>query len=845
MDTGHVNSILLPDAHKWRTMMMLLVFCVAHKACRAASDIEPTTTTVWQPIEFTFTSSTEYAQPAPWMTLQLNASLIHVSSGTILTLPGFWDGNTSWKVRFSPPMKGAWNYSTAFTDKTNSGLHKQEGEFTATAYTGTNPLYIHGILRPSATNRYLEHADGTPFYWLGDTHWSGFSSAEHWSDTDNTSFDGSGSMFKEMVDVRAKQGYTVWKAETFVINGNQGGGHGSIANDGGPAWGADAPGFVELNPGFWQAIDRRVAYVNSRGIVVSLAYAGIGRGMPDTTNEPVATALARYAVARYSAFSTVWTTCQEYCANGDVAAWGRVAKLQYELDPLKRSTSLHNCAQNPIPPWRNESWYGHVTLQQGHNIASPVDHWLSQYYVNAPRPLFEDEANYELLKYAHMSTNVAPWLARQSAWQSQVGGAAGYTYGGQGIWWACYNRSYINGNCGPNGVPGYFTWDQALTGFEVGGSQMSYMAAFFQRLPWHTLVPDAEAISWHSPAPGANTSTSSEPQGPFQKASPSRDYIVAYLPQIVAAGPRPSGQCRPRPPAPGTAAYGATIHLAPTDAGAASSASHRVSWFNPRTGTYAVIAAALPAGTASFDVNASRPNGDVTADWVLLVEPASAPRVPTTQRHTPQPPPWEHRHTSREHRHTSWEPNAVQSWVMAVSSRGRVRQIPSTVGCAFTTPKGSTAVLAVTALCRFAVPGSQNIEHVELWDRDAKKRVLSAPVDMLHAVPDARGFICVNVSATQPTLQMGVAHAAAGLILQSNTTYVLAAANDGCDPWYDDAGTVLATNRNTSITNVYSVYGDGITGWTPGAGGTNHCYGPVNFLFRLTGTARTAAAASH
>lgn len=69
--------------------------------------------------------------------------------------------------------------------------------------------------------------------------------------------------------------------------------------------------------------------------------------------------------------------------------------------------------------------YGHVTLQQGHNIASPVDHWLSQYYVNAPRALFEDEANYELLKYANMKTNVEPWLARQSAWQSQVGGAAG------------------------------------------------------------------------------------------------------------------------------------------------------------------------------------------------------------------------------------------------------------------------------------------------------------------------------------------------------------------------------------------------------------------------------------
>ena len=72
-------------------------------------------------------------------------------------------------------------------------------------YAGSNPLYLHGVLVPSSNNRYLVHADGTPFYWLGDTHWSGFSSAEHFNDTNNNTFDSSGSMFKEMVNVRAKQ----------------------------------------------------------------------------------------------------------------------------------------------------------------------------------------------------------------------------------------------------------------------------------------------------------------------------------------------------------------------------------------------------------------------------------------------------------------------------------------------------------------------------------------------------------------------------------------------------------------------------------------------------------------
>jgi len=178
--------------------------------------------------------------------------------------------------------------------------------------------------------------------------------------------------------VRARQGYSVWKAETFVINGGQGGHHddsGGIANDGGEAWGPNGGRYSDLRPEFWAAIDRRVAYANSQGLVVSLAFAGIGRGMPDASTEPAVTALARYAVARYAGYSTVWTTCQEYCANGDSAAWGRVAESQYALDPLKRSTSLHNCASNPVPTWRNASWYGHVTMQQGHGITSSYTHW--------------------------------------------------------------------------------------------------------------------------------------------------------------------------------------------------------------------------------------------------------------------------------------------------------------------------------------------------------------------------------------------------------------------------------------------------------------------------------------
>eukprot|EP01043_Picozoa_sp_COSAG02_P013134 COSAG02_NODE_521_length_20750_cov_10.721079_5_plen_351_part_00 len=274
---------------------------------------------IWQPHEIVLISSVAYPQKMTWRAsyVQLNATFS--THGKIsLTTPAFWDGGKEWKVRFAPPAAGTWRWRTTCSDSANEGLHGQSGEFSVANYRGTNPLFKHGFLQPHKSGRYLEHADGTPFYWLGDTHWSGFSTAEHWNDSDNSTVDpgpSEHSMLKEMVDVRAQQGYSVWKGETFVINGKQGGAQGGISNAGGDAWG---PGgmYAELRPEFWAAIDEIMAYINAKGIVVSFAFAGIGRGLTTESMVGPITDLAHYTTARYAGYSTVWTTCQEYCAGG-------------------------------------------------------------------------------------------------------------------------------------------------------------------------------------------------------------------------------------------------------------------------------------------------------------------------------------------------------------------------------------------------------------------------------------------------------------------------------------------------------------------------------------------------
>ena len=91
---------------------------------------------------------------------------------------GFWDGGKIWRVRFSPDQPGRWKFKTTCSDTANLDLHDQTGEFICTAATGETRFHKHGQVRVARDQRHLEHADGTPFFWLADTVWTGARAAE-------------------------------------------------------------------------------------------------------------------------------------------------------------------------------------------------------------------------------------------------------------------------------------------------------------------------------------------------------------------------------------------------------------------------------------------------------------------------------------------------------------------------------------------------------------------------------------------------------------------------------------------------------------------------------------------
>eukprot|EP00054_Salpingoeca_dolichothecata_P014062 m.78842 g.78842 ORF g.78842 m.78842 type:complete len:519 (+) comp20802_c0_seq1:216-1772(+) len=516
-----------------------------------------------------------------------------------MTLPAFWDGGNIWRVRFSPPFPGIWTY-TSSSSPADAGLNNVRGQVVATVTPTTSNVtaYKRGFLRVAPNNRYFTYFDGTPFFWLGDTHWSGVINAERIDASDDPRFK---SMFYGLVDVRSSQGYTIWKAETFANNHESGN---SPINEGGPAW-INESFFELLNPKFWQACDVRLNYVVEHDMYISLAQ-GIGRSMksPDLLSQHKR--LAKYLLARYGALPVVWITCQEYCANACSECWAEVAEYVYELDPyarlLGRPNSMHNCATNPIA-YHNQSWYGFVTLQLGHNRVDSVDHWYQQYQAQPARPILEDEANYEQLIPAYGGG--ALWKTRQSAWQAIIGGAFGYTYGGQGVWYGCYSLNMSNHNCGQ--PPDSRAWYQTIS-FEFGSKEIFFLKQFFQSLVWWDLEPDPQAIAWRSPAP-------TNSQRPFQKANSNRTVVVAYLPQVQSssAGSKEQTTAQLQDPEQQTtaaAAYqGVLQSLNP-------SLRYMARWFSPRSGEFTTISSNI-TGATSWQTPL-QPNASV--DWVLLFE---------------------------------------------------------------------------------------------------------------------------------------------------------------------------------------------------------------------------------
>ena len=153
------------------------------------------TAETWVANEISFESEKIYSDPFNDVDVELHL----FGNGRLYKIPGFWDGGNEWKIRFVCPSAGTWYYKTVCTDTENTSLDGRTGKVICSEYSGEHDIYKHGFVTTNAAKKYFTYDDGTPFFYLGDTHWS--------------LGDETVDMVKTICEKRVSQGFTVYQSE--------------------------------------------------------------------------------------------------------------------------------------------------------------------------------------------------------------------------------------------------------------------------------------------------------------------------------------------------------------------------------------------------------------------------------------------------------------------------------------------------------------------------------------------------------------------------------------------------------------------------------------------------------
>ncbi len=430
---------------------------------------------LWSPVEITLESTKEYSNP--YSDVEIDAVFTH-ADGTKIKLPGFWKEGKTYAVRFSPTKVGAWQYEITCSDASNTSLTKT-GTINAKASTKDNNTAKHGFIKTNGS--FFAYDDGTPFFWLGDTHWQ----APNYEQTVVCNYPGCKcyNQFKHEVDNRIEKGFTVYQTYFDTSLSDGGGQNGKIAS----IW--TELGVMPSSDIFNEKVDYMFSYLHQVDMVVALGF-GVHRATVSKMPMDQLKTFARYIVARYSCYSLVWITAQEITRMSDKAydktqsvmeAWLELASYVNEIDGYKHPSSAHmdvmdmsNLASIKL---LTQDWHTWWATQGGHGIQILPAKNHYQAYCGSGKPVIEAEYNYEDINCGVFTGYDA---ARIGGWNAMLNGCAGYTYGAAGIWANCYsnegNTGWYDGFSSYNYEPWYMGLDKP------GSFDMAYMKNFFMTL---------------------------------------------------------------------------------------------------------------------------------------------------------------------------------------------------------------------------------------------------------------------------------------------------------------------------------------------------------------------------
>jgi hypothetical protein len=168
-----------------------------------------------------------------------------------------------------------------------------------------------------------------------------------------------------------------------------------------------------------------------------------------------------------------------------------------ETDPFRRPLTIHPTAINKytarhatVDPTLID--FDMLQTPHGERPAAVITlKAIRESFAAEPRmPVINGEASYEML----LDKIPARW-SRAMFWICLTNGAAGHTYGANGIW-QCNRKDQPHGASPHGGNYGKITWDEAMN--LPGSSQLAAARRFLECWEWWRFEPHPEWVAWAS-----------------------------------------------------------------------------------------------------------------------------------------------------------------------------------------------------------------------------------------------------------------------------------------------------------------------------------------------------------
>ncbi len=369
--------------------------------------------------------------------------------------------------------------------------------------------FRHGDLKVSPDNRSLAHADGTPFFYLGDTAWELF----HRLSVDES---------RLYLENRRAKGFNVIQAvvlsELDGLNApNAEGERPLIDND--PS---------KPNQAYFHHVDVVVDIAREKGMFIGMLPTwgdkltkawGLG---PVIFNAANARQYGSFLGHRYrDRPNIIWILGGDRDPSGAEVVWEAMAVGLREGDGGRHLITYHPSGDHSSSEWfQKAEWLDFNLLQSGHGRKDGPNFQMIEkdYGLTPVKPTIDGEPRYENHPVAWKPEEFG-WFddydVRQAAYWAVFAGAAGHTYGCNDIWqMKTADREPMSKARGE--------WHKALE--LPGAGQMQYLRRLIESRPYFSRVPDQELIL-QNPSEGPDHMQSTRGDG----------YAFVYFPQAKPA----------------------------------------------------------------------------------------------------------------------------------------------------------------------------------------------------------------------------------------------------------------------------------------------------------------------